>query len=76
MSCDPCQYCQNAVVGYQPEYGYYMDGCKAESEVEDWLEYYDKPCPKFFPRLVSDDLYEQLYEEDLYNDFLESEKDD
>ena len=70
----PCWFCQNSTVGYQEGYGYYIDDCKAE--VEDWEPWDGRPCPKFFPRLVSDDLYEQLYEEDLYNDFLEDEKND
>lgn len=56
MSCDPCQFCAHYIVEYDRNIGWSYD-CAVNAEDL-------KPCPGFTPRLASDGLYEQLFNEE------------
>ena len=56
MNCNPCKFCANYFVDYDRDIGW-VEECAADAEDI-------KPCPDFKPRLVSEDLYEQLFNED------------
>ena len=68
MNCDPCIYCRYYSEHTDRHTGIMDSDCSADSEW-DGPEY--GPCPDFKPRLVSDDLYEQLYNEDLAREYAE-----
>lgn len=64
MTCDPCQFCANLIPGgYAYEDGWECDECRVESEFDPDEH---RPCNDFRPRLVSDDLLQQISDEEEY----------
>ena len=66
--CKACDFCRYYGEDYDRHSGVYIPDCAVESKW-DGPEY--GPCPDFKPRFVSDDLYEQLYNEDLAREYAE-----
>lgn len=64
--CDPCRFCQNATYRYDNSTGISDEGCLAGEDF-DYIISEDK-CQSFKPFLVSDGLYEQLFNEDQARD--------
>ena len=57
---DPCEYCQHHYEEYNRDAGWdYGCDCPEEFAID-----FQKPCPYFKPRLPSDELFEQLANED------------
>lgn len=65
--CMACNFCRHYIEDYDM-YNGYMPDCATDSKW-DGPEY--GPCPDFKPRLVSDDLYAQLYYEDMAREYAE-----
>ena len=71
MNCDPCRLCRYYAESYDRHTGVTDCGCCVDSQ---WEGPENGACPDFRPRFVSDDLLEQLWNEECYREMMEEEE--